>query len=238
MQGYHRATRTATYGFLASLPLLLLYEVMMLVIGRGGVAQVRVGAEIWSKQILTLVGLNGALAFGVAVILIGFGVVFYERRKNIPLRGEYFAWIVLESAFYALAVAVLISGVVGFLFAFVQAGDVMVRRPGWFTMIALSIGAGIYEELIFRVILVGGLYLLIRTFFRDGAYATAAIIGAFIFSAVHYTGPLGDTFTLSSFTFRFFFGLVLNVLFLWRGFAVAAWTHALYDVFVVSRFAL
>ncbi|HEX7069526.1 MAG TPA: CPBP family glutamic-type intramembrane protease, partial [Rhodothermales bacterium] len=62
-----------------------------------------------------------------------------------------------------------------------------------------------------------------------------SLIGAIIFSAVHYTGPLGDPFTLSSFTFRFLFGLALNVLFLWRGFGVAAWTHALYDVFVVTR---
>jgi membrane protease YdiL (CAAX protease family) len=144
-------------------------------------------------------------------------------------------WIILESALYAIVVAMLVSGVVGLLFAFFAQGTITERAPGYFQLLALSIGAGIYEELIFRVILVGGIYLLIRTFFRDGAYATAALIGAVIFSAVHYTGPLGDPFTLASFTFRFLFGLALNVLFLWRGFAVAAWTHALYDVFVVTR---
>lgn len=238
IQGYHRTTRSATYGFLASLPLLILYEAMMLFANLGEVAQVRVGAEIWSKQFLTLLGVRGAAALGAAVIVVGIGIAVYERRKHIPIRGRYFVWVILESAGYALLVAVLVSTVVGLLFAFSASGPLEAQRPGLFTMLALSIGAGLYEELIFRVILVGGLYLLIRTFYRDGAYAAAALIGAIVFSAVHYTGALGDPFTLSSFTFRFLFGLALNVLFLWRGFAVAAWTHALYDVFVVTRLAL
>jgi hypothetical protein len=61
----------------------------------------------------------------------------------------------------------------------------------------------------------------------------AAVVGAAVFSVVHYVGTFGDVFTPASFTFRFFFGLALNGLFLWRGFGVAAWTHALYDVMLV-----
>lgn len=61
---------------------------------------------------------------------------------------------------------------------------------------------------------------------------TAAFFGALIFSWVHYTGAYGDDFQLGSFTFRFVMGLVLNGIFLWRGFGIAAMTHALYDVVV------
>ena len=104
--------------------------------------------------------------------------------------------------------------------------------------IALSIGAGIYEELLFRVILVGGLYAILRFAFGTKiiGYIIAAIVGALLFSAIHYIGSLGDEFTYSSFFFRFLFGLALNVLFLVRGFGVAAWTHALYDIMVVTNF--
>ena len=59
-------------------------------------------------------------------------------------------------------------------------------------------------------------------------------MGALLFSAVHYIGALGDAFTLPSFMFRFLFGLALNVVFLVRGFGIAAWTHALYDVMIVT----
>jgi hypothetical protein len=68
------------------------------------------------------------------------------------------------------------------------------------------------------------------------AYIIVALVGALLFSAVHYIGALGDAFTLSSFTFRFLFGLALNAVFLIRGFGVAAWTHALYDVMIVTGF--
>jgi len=70
---------------------------------------------------------------------------------------------------------------------------------------------------------------------KTAAYVVSALVGALIFSAVHYVGALGDAFTLSSFTFRFLFGLALNGIFLIRGFGVAAWTHALYDVLVVTH---
>ncbi|RLB78811.1 MAG: CPBP family intramembrane metalloprotease, partial [Deltaproteobacteria bacterium] len=59
----------------------------------------------------------------------------------------------------------------------------------------------------------------------------------FLFSLVHYIGTYGDAFTLASFTFRFLFGLALNVLFIVRGFGIAAWTHALYDVMVFTVFS-
>ena len=49
-------------------------------------------------------------------------------------------------------------------------------------------------------------------------------------------GSMGDYFTLDSFLFRFLFGLILNGIYVTRGFGVAAWTHALYDVIVVTFF--
>lgn len=193
-------------------------------------APVRVGADVWLKQSLALTGLAGHLALVAGVIVAG-GIAFWiDRRESIPLRSDYFAAIAGESAVYAVVVALLASHLVGFLFAAAPApvGDV------W-TQLALSIGAGIYEELVFRVLLVGGLAWGLRRMLRDAtaAYVVAAVVGAFLFSAVHYVGAYGDAFTLDSFTFRFVFGLALNGLYLWRGFGIAAWTHALYDVFLV-----
>jgi membrane protease YdiL (CAAX protease family) len=236
---YLRLSRTATYGFLAALPLLVGYHVLILLATSGG-TPVRVGAEVWITQLLAWLGATGMLALGVAVLLVGIGVFVTERKKRIPLRRRYFGWMVAESVVYAIVLAALIGFVVGLLFAVapelvpaVQA----VGRPDRFTMLALSLGAGIYEELVFRVILVGGLFLLLHrttAWTRGRAYVVAAVVGALLFSAVHYVGAFGDPFVLSSFTFRFLFGLALNAVFLIRGFGIAAWTHALYDVLVVT----
>ncbi|HEX2249356.1 MAG TPA: CPBP family glutamic-type intramembrane protease, partial [Gemmatimonadales bacterium] len=101
----------------------------------------------------------------------------------------------------------------------------------------ISLGAGIYEELLFRVLLVSGLALLAVRIFRwssTAANAFAVLLGALIFSAFHYVGAYGDPFALSSFTFRAVAGLLFSALYVFRGFGITAWTHALYDVFLLT----
>ncbi len=234
---YLRLSRTATYSFLAALPLLVGYHALIL-LANGGQAGVRVGAEVWISRLLAAFGATGMLALGGAVLLVGIGVFVWERKKDIPVRRRYLGLMIAESALYAVLLALTIGWVVGLLFAL--APEVMaaqVGRPGRFTLVALSLGAGIYEELVFRVVLVGGLFLALHrltAWERGRAYVVAAVVGALVFSAVHYVGALGDAFALSSFTFRFLFGLALNAVFLVRGFGIAAWAHALYDVLVVT----
>ena len=243
---YYQVTRTATYGFLLALPLLVLYEALILFVNEGAVVQVRVGAEVWLKRVLATMGGTGLHVMAAVVLLIGLAILYAERRKHIPMRARYFGWAVAESAVYAVLLAVIVSGTVGLLFAIApvavpSALPALVygapQEPGFGARFALSLGAGLYEELLFRVLLVGGLYAVLRRVLtgRTTAYVAAAVAGALLFSAVHYTGMLGDVFTLPSFTYRFLFGLALNVVFLLRGFGVAAWTHALYDVMVVTH---
>ncbi len=229
---YHHTTRTATYGFLSVLPLVVLYEAMIIAVNQGRTGQIRVGAEVWLKSLLALIGGTGFLVLSVVVVGVGAIIFFAERDQEIPLRGRYFAWMVGESAVYAMFVALTVSSLVGMLFMAVPAQEVL---GNWWTRLALSIGAGVYEELVFRVMLVGGLFALLRRLTASAliAYGLAAVLGAAAFSAVHYVGTFGDVLTPASFTFRFLFGLALNGLFLWRGFGVAAWTHALYDVMLV-----
>ena len=237
--GYLDVTRTATYGFLAALPLFVLYEVGVILANRGP-GQIRVGADVWLKTLLALLGGTGWAALGGVVLAIGLAVWWRERERRPPLVARYFGYLVAESLVYAVALAVLVGGAVGALFGSWALPDLALAQIAQLPVglqLALSIGAGLYEELVFRVLLVGGLFLLahrVGGVDRTRAYVGAAIVGALIFSGVHHIGPLGDPFALSVFTFRFLFGLALNGVFLLRGFALAAWTHALYDVLVVT----
>ncbi len=242
---YHDLTRTATYGFLAALPLLFIYEMMIMLVNNGNAYAVRISAEVWLKRMLGHFGLAGMHILGLVVFLVGVAIFYYERRRDIPVRPRYFGGIMAESSVYAIVLALLISSFVGFLFAMAPvlepalfAAAPQHAEPNVWMRLTLSIGAGIYEELFFRVLLVGGLYMALKWVLPKAVYAyvIAAVVGAFLFSAVHYFGSLGDDFTFASFTFRFLFGLSLNAVFLLRGFGVAAWTHALYDVMVVTHF--
>ncbi len=232
---YWRVTRSATYGFISALPLFLLYEVMIVAANRSTGSSVRVGADVWIKQLLGALGTYGAFALGLVVCAIGFGILLRERRNRLPLKLDFFLRMVGESAVYAVFVGLLIAMVVGKMMMMIPVVSPQ-ETISLFTQLALSIGAGLYEELVFRVVLVGGLFWLLQLLpLPDkAAYVTAAVVGALLFSWVHYIGSLGDVFTVSSFLFRFLFGLALNAIFLVRGFGVAAWTHALYDVFVVT----
>ncbi|MEM1115920.1 MAG: CPBP family glutamic-type intramembrane protease [Bacteroidota bacterium] len=247
--GYLAITRTATYGFLAALPLFVLYEVGI-ILANTGVGQIRVGADIWLKSLLALLGGTGWAALGGVVFLIGLAVWWRERTRRPPIVPRYFGWIVAESLVYAVVLAYLVSGTVGVLFGAwaLPASEGLASGPPALALaqmsefslglqLALSIGAGLYEELVFRVILVGGMFWglsKVTTLDRRAGYVIAAVVGAAVFSAVHHIGTFGDPFTRHVFTFRFLFGLALNAVFLWRGFALAAWTHALYDVLVVT----
>ncbi|WP_263841523.1 CPBP family glutamic-type intramembrane protease [Salinibacter sp.] len=228
---YHRATRSATYGFLSALPLFVFYETTIVLVNLDATRPVRVEAGVWIKELLMMTGASGGL--GLALLVAGGGLAAYllDRDRDIPLRSRYFVGLVGESAAYAVGVALVVSSAVGALFAAIPPAD-----GALWAQLALSIGAGLYEELVFRVLLVGGLAALLGTLMESSpaAYVLAAGVGAALFSLAHYVGPLGDPFALPSFAFRFLFGLALNALFLARGFGIAAWTHALYDVMVVT----
>ncbi len=101
------------------------------------------------------------------------------------------------------------------------------------TKVMLALGAGVYEELVFRVLLVSLFAFLARRVFgwRPVVSATVAVVSsALIFAAFHYIGPYGDPLRLDSFMFRFVGGLAFSILYVTRGFGITAWTHALYDL--------
>ena len=233
-RSYFSVTRSGTYGFLAALPLWAAYELLILLANSERLGEIRVSADIWIKRVLSSFGAVGMFGLGIAVLGVGIAVFLWERKRKLPIRPRYLFMIPLESALYAIVLGWLVGTAIGALFNMVPPQLAQIDGP---TQLALSLGAGLYEELLFRVLLVGGLFLVFRRFSEmKVAYITAALIGAAIFSSVHYIGTFGDPFSLSSFTFRFVFGLMLNALYIVRGFGVAAWTHALYDVSIVIGF--
>ena len=102
------------------------------------------------------------------------------------------------------------------------------------TGIALSLGAGLFEEFAFRVVLLTVLLGLFGLAFpRRWAALLAIVCAALAFSLAHYAGELGEPFRLHTLLYRWLAGLLFTLLYYRRGFALAAWSHALYDVWVL-----
>jgi membrane protease YdiL (CAAX protease family) len=110
---------------------------------------------------------------------------------------------------------------------------------------ALLAGGAAYEELVFRMGLQGLLYLALRPTLafwlgaergaRVGAEVLAVLLAAVVFAAAHLAvftqvfGPGGEPFHAGVFPWRVLAGILLAVLFRWRGPGVAAWTHASFN---------
>ena len=107
----------------------------------------------------------------------------------------------------------------------------------WIDRIVLSCGAGLYEELVFRLICITGLVILLIDVCklpRTAAGVFIAFASATLFAAHHHP-PLGDApYHPVDFLFRTAAGLYLAGLFIFRGFGIAAGCHALYNVIAVT----
>ena len=241
---YFDVSRSPRYSVLFALPLLIAYEALAAALaGPRSSSQVRNGADVLLKEaFIAVAGRNGPLIFIAAVV--GVGIWFIARdikRTGQGVRPLVFGGMMAESialaGIFGVVIGTLTVKLLGSLHVLsMMAAPTQIATMSWSTRLMLSLGAGLYEELLFRVLLVSALAAGARIVFgfgTRGAGVFATIVGALIFSAFHYIGPYGDPFRLTSFTFRAISGVAFSALYLTRGFGITSWTHSLYDAFLL-----
>jgi membrane protease YdiL (CAAX protease family) len=108
------------------------------------------------------------------------------------------------------------------------------QTPGVWPRLVAFLGAGIYEEVLFRLML---LPCCVAALTRVGvprakSLVAAVIVTSLVFALAHYIGPHGDRWQSFSFLFRAVAGSFFATLFVYRGFGIAAGAHAGYDILV------
>lgn len=102
-----------------------------------------------------------------------------------------------------------------------------------------AVGAGIYEEFVFRLILISLLMLIfvdILGLRRDAVAIGAVLVSALLFALCHFTYPelAGNAhFDRGRFIFFVTAGVYWGGLFVFRGLAVAAGSHILWDLYAL-----
>ena len=196
---------------------------------------VRNAADIVTRE-LTQLAENSLLEYVGLTLGIGaaFAGVLLMLGRGHTMRSSRFVFVGIEGIVYAIAMRLAGQFVVTQLALGTGIPD------GRFSALIMSLGAGFYEEIAFRVGLFGvGLKLvlgLIGTLPRFKRTLVAfgwALVTSFVFSGWHYFGDLGEAFELRSFVFRSVCGLVFTAIFAFRGFAPAVWTHVIYDTWVL-----
>lgn len=222
-----------------TLPLLLLYGLGVLVVPEAGngvdVISVALSAALSNlgpDRVWGYLGFYGLLA------AIDVGLIIWLSRQN-RLSVRYFWPLLFESGLYAGLVGIVASQLTADVTRMLGAHVVPLssgqggQQFGVVSGLIVSAGAGLHEELVFRLGGIAGVARLWlgKEWLKPSVRLLLVMLGSsVVFSAVHH---LVEPFTLQAFVFRTFAGLLFGSLFLARGFAVAAWTHFLYDVLII-----
>jgi hypothetical protein len=204
------------------LPLLLFYEI------GSWHARERVIAFDLLRSFFELFGNLGTLAPSLTVVIVLL-VTHLFSRQPWRVRWNRVAWMYVEAVLLAVPLVALIRSV---RLTGDGAGDSYLLDD-----VALGIGAGIYEELVFRLILISLVVLLGVDVFRApaGWVGVCAVVCSALAFAAHHHPPIGtEPFTAPAFAFRTLAGLYLAGVFWFRGYGAAAGAHAAYNVTIVA----
>jgi hypothetical protein len=233
MVTYLNATRHPWASFLFLLPLLAAYEAGVWWLGGDQAARLRNGADAWLRWGLEVFGAGQVLAapLVVAAVMLVWSWWRWGDRPADPVTAVF--GMLFESCLFAFLLWQFSRNFGPILDGLGVKLQITVRTAP-LAQVLTYIGAGIYEEVLFRLGLFGGLYGLLRAVRlpRLAAVGLAAGAAAAGFAAAHHVGPYGEPVRADYFVFRTVAGLYFTVLFVLRGFGVAVGAHAGYDVLV------
>jgi membrane protease YdiL (CAAX protease family) len=254
---YLERTSRPIYALVFLLPFIVFYELGTIFINTDALnqSQVRVVAFVWLQNALNQIGLGGKFAWAapplvVVVILIALQAASQKKWRFIlgdiwPMAVECVLFAVplivlslfLNSSTVSQPNAELSANCVTALQAEMSNGTA--AQSSVLADVVTGIGAGIYEELLFRLVLICFLMIVFQDLLRfnhRNSIILAILISATLFSAHHHIlfldGRFGQVvpFDATAFVFRAFAGVYFAVLFAIRGFGVTAGAHSFYDI--------
>lgn len=234
-RGYFEQSRDLLNSLVLVLPLMLVYQVGLFLTQ----GQTLNGADFVTVAVIRRWGADGLLVLNGLLIAAGIvGVAALMKRRRFD--PKIAAPMALEATVYAVLLGTIITQVLGRVgvhppgmviedWAPLASGQV--AQAGVMARICMALGAGVNEELVFRLGMVPGITALAeRVMARKHALLVAVLLSSLLFSLAHY---LGEPFAVYTFLYRLLAGVIFCGIFAARGFGVAVYTHAIYDIMVM-----
>jgi Type II CAAX prenyl endopeptidase Rce1-like len=250
---YWLETRRPFCNLIFLLPLLLAYESGVEFASGTYGESIRNGADAWIRYWLQQAGIE--IVWLLPVLLIGTLVSWHmTTRQPWRMAWDTLGGMAAESLLYAFLL-IMLGQLTDYGFRHAPLIHLQVDGPvaphGFLIRMVTFMGAGIYEEFLFRLCLLPLMYLIFRAAMAPKGWAIAGtvITTSFIFSFAHYLGPTADGQALAiiaeavtriqttrelwfGFAFRTLAGMFFASLYFLRGFGITVGSHAAYDVFV------
>lgn len=216
------------------LPMLILYELgSILYLSDPGVGLVRIveaqGILAGFFRIFGVAGLHLPAVVLVVVLLLQHIL----SRHRWALRPRVLPLMALESA--ALALPLLLVALLLTTAPLAEAGDDL-DTLSWQARGTIALGAGLYEELLFRMVLIEAIHLIAADLLRlreTTSRILAVVLSALAFAAYHDLALPGGGLDTRRALFMLVAGLYFGLLYLARGFGIAVGVHAAYDLVVL-----
>lgn len=234
---YWDATREPLYCLVFLFPLVAVYEFGALLLRPAIQPDQQLVAQRLIEGLVAWFGPGGFWVPGFA-LLITLLIWHLLAKRPWQIRVEAPFFMLVESVVLTMPLFVLNSLMLSSIDSsagMLQAGGVAgadVKRQ-----IVLALGAGIYEELVFRLYLISILMFVLVDVSRvpaRAAMAVAVVIAALVFALCHVK-PIGaEEFELRRFALRALAGGYLSLLFVTRGLGISTGTHAAYNLMLVA----
>ena len=230
---YFDYSKNLLVGIIFILPFLFLYELICLFYFRYSDYEIRNTADVIIHDLFYYFGSYSQFAYSISLLLVVLFIYYYnvKKNKNLNIIPIYLLLIALEGIIYGFILTMTLNNPEIFNIRDFYQSDLLLS-------LYLCIGAGVWEEILFRLIIYNLCLLsLFKILFKKSGFFNIFIsifFCSFLFSLFHYIGANGDIFNISSFYYRFIGGLYLTTLYHYRGFGVASMAHLSYDFILVS----
>ncbi len=246
---YAERTSRPIYALMYLLGFLVLYEIGSLLVQPETLwqslaePQMRVVAFVWVQNILEYLGFSDRMTWVATplVVVVILLALQFTSKKSWKVNYTDFLPMTLECV--ALSIPLIVLRLMLNRATAEPGAALMTDNPvvqhRLLVDVVTGIGAGIYEELIFRLVLICLLMLVFQDlcgFEKKHSIILSVAISALLFSIHHHfffaNGHFyrGDTFTIGKFVFRAMAGVYFAILYAVRGFGITAGTHAFYNI--------
>lgn len=234
---YLARTRALSVNLLFLMPWVLVYQ-LALFFTRSPVDN---AAAAWLRASFAALG-HGGLQWMTLLVALGLCAFVLLRVREAARDRGVFGGMLLEGLCYGACLGsvagLLADGLpMGRLVALAhESGSGLEGVRHGLQDLGLAVGAGIFEELLFRGLLLCGLHATLRHAVgvdRLSAATVAIVASAYVFADYHHWGLTGEPYDARVFAFRFHAGVLLGGVYLLRGLGIAAFAHGFYDVMVM-----
>lgn len=192
------------------------------------------GVDFVTRSVFAAVGHDRGDYLLVQLVLVaGYLALVAHARRRGALSPDVIVPMLLESAIYALTLGSFIVLIMQDLLGLATSAELALGQAGEALIVAL--GAGVHEELVFRLGLMAGAAAVLghTGMYHRWAVPLALIGSALVFSLAHHLGPHGEAFLIDVFIYRTLAGVAFGLIFYYHSLAHAVYTHFLYDVYVL-----